>query len=164
MPEDRGKANPLPNNGVCLLVRPLANLGKIVVLLLLIAAALVYLTERSRAQQRADTPQRTAAFDSQIDSNAQQMVAQGKQSFRYDTFGEEVYWTDTLKLHRAIEGAKLGGVGPGVSPKTALSVGLKVDMDALPADLVAKIKKGEVDLDDPATTLALIKLDAVLGV
>src|SRR5260370_37251239 len=61
-------------------------------------------------------------------------------------------------------GQKLGGVGPGVSPKTALSVGLKVDTDALPADLVDKIKKGEVNLDDPATTLALIKLDSVLGV
>src|SRR5947207_7948542 len=121
MPEDRGKANPLPNKGVCLLVRPLANLGKIVVLLLLIAAALVYVAQRSRAQQQADIPQKTAGFDSRIDSNAQQMLAQGKQIFRYDTFGDEVYWTDTLKLHRAIEGAKLGGVGPGVSPKTALS-------------------------------------------
>jgi hypothetical protein len=164
MPEDKSKANPLPNNGVRPLVLPLANLGKIIVLLVLIASALVYLAERSGAQQRADMPQKTAGFDSRIDSNAQQMLAQGKQIFRYDTFGDEVYWTDTLKLHRAIEGAKLGGVGPGVSPKTALSVGLKVDMDALPADLVAKVKKGEVNLDDPATTLALIKLDAVLGV
>jgi hypothetical protein len=165
MPEDRSKTNPLPNNGVRPLVRaPLANPGKIIILLVLIASALVYVTERSRAQQRADVPQKPAGFDSRIDSNAQQMLAQGKQIFRYDTFGDEVYWTDTLKLHRAIEGAKLGGVGAGVSPKTALSVGLKVDMDALPPDLVAKIKKGEVDLDDPATTLALIKLDAVLGV
>src|SRR5207244_12800276 len=52
----------------------------------------------------------------------------------------------------------------GVSPKTALAVGLKVDMDALPADLVQKVKAGQVNLDDPATTLALIKLDSVLGV
>jgi hypothetical protein len=164
MPEDRRNANPLPNNGVRPLVRPLANLGKTIALLVLIASALVYLTERSRAQQRADMSQKTDGFDSRIDSNAQRMLAQGKQIFRYDTFGDEVYWTDTLKLHRAIEGAKLGGVGPGVSPKTALSVGLKVDMDALPADLVAKIKRNEVNLDDPATTLALIRLDAVLGV
>src|SRR2546421_12374362 len=92
------------------------------------------------------------------------MMEEGRRIFRFDSFGDEVYWTDKLKLHRAIEGAKLGGVGPGVSPKTALSVGLKVDMDALPADLVEKIKKGEVNLDDPATTLALIKLDSVLGV
>ena len=164
MPEERTKGNPPPNNGVRPRVRPLAHLGKAIALLVLIALALVYVTERSRAQQRAGMPQKTEGFDSRIDSNAQQMLAQGRQIFRYDTFGDEVYWTDTLKLHRAIEGAKLGGVGPGVSPKTALSVGLKVDMDALPADLVVKVKKGEVDLDDPATTLALIKLDAVLGV
>jgi hypothetical protein len=165
MPKDTRKANPLPHNGAHLVVRaPLASLGKMIVLLVLIAPALVYVTERSRAQQRTGMPQKTDGFDSRIDSNAQQMLEQGRQIFRYDTFGDEVYWTDTLKLHRAIEGAKLGGVGPGVSPKTALSVGLKVDMDALPADLVEKVKKGEVNLDDPATTLALIKLDAVLGV
>jgi hypothetical protein len=165
MHEDSGKANPLANNDAGPRVgAPVANLGKIVVLLILVALSVVYVTERSRAQQRAVVPQKAAGLDSQIDRNAQQMLAQGKQIFRYDTFGDEVYWTDTLKLHRAIEGQKLGGVGPGVSPKTALSVGLKVDMDALPADLVEKVKKGEVNLDDPATTLALIKLDAVLGV
>jgi hypothetical protein len=165
MHEDRGKANPIANNDAGSRVgAPIANLGQIVVLLILVALSVVYVTERSRAQQRAVVQHMTDEFDGQIDRNAQQMLAQGKQIFRYDTFSDEVYWTDTLKLHRAIEGQKLGGVGPGVSPKTALSVGLKVDMDALPADLVEKVKKGEVNLDDPATTLALIKLDAVLGV
>src|SRR5204863_6054892 len=67
-------------------------------------------------------------------------------------------------LHQAIVGAKLGGVGPGVSPKTALSVGLKVDADALPADLVAAIKAGKFDMDDPASTVALLKANAVVGV
>ncbi|HEX8720740.1 MAG TPA: DUF4214 domain-containing protein [Pyrinomonadaceae bacterium] len=94
----------------------------------------------------------------------QRLVEEGKQIFRFDTFGDEGFWGDTLKLHRAIEGTKFGGVGAGVSPKTALAVGLKVDMEALPAELVEQIKAGKVDLDDPATTLALIKLDAVLGV
>jgi hypothetical protein len=165
MPEDRKKANPPANTGVSPVVRvPAASLGKIIVLLILVALGLVYFTERSRAQQRAAMPRRTDGFDSRIDRNAQQMLEQGRQIFRYDTFGDEVYWTDTLKLQRALEGEKLGGVGPGVSPKTALAVGLKVDMDALPADLVEKVKKGEVNLDDPATTVALIKLDAVLGV
>ena len=165
MHEDRGKVNSVANNDANQLVgAPPANLGKIIALLIFVALGLVYLTERSRAQQRAAMPLKTDGFDSRIDRNAQQMLEQGRQIFRYDTFGDEVYWTDTLKLHRAIEGEKLGGVGPGVSPKTALSVGLKVDMDALPADLVEKVKKGEVNLDDPATTLALIKLDAVLGV
>src|SRR6185503_5246309 len=89
---------------------------------------------------------------------------QGKQIFRFDTFGDEVFWGDTLKLHKAIAGAKLGGVGPGVSPKTALAVGLKVDMDALPEALVNQVKEGKVNLDDPATTLALLNLNAVVGV
>ena len=57
-------------------------------------------------------------------------------------------------------GEKLGGVGPGLSPKTALSLGLKVDAEALPADLAAALKAGKVDLDDPASTVALLKANA----
>jgi hypothetical protein len=164
MREDRRKANPLVNNDVCPLVRvPLANLGKIIALLILVALGLVYVTERSRAQQRAAMPQETDGLDQQMTANAVPVVEDGKQIFRFDTFGDEAFWGDTLKLHRAIEGTKLGGVGAGVSPKTALAVGLKVDMDALPADLVDKIKRGQVNLDDPAITLALIKLNSVLG-
>ena len=146
--------------------------GKVVVLikLMMLAAVLTiglgYLASRSRAQRPDDRSlnQSQQRFDLQISENAKQMMEQGKQIFRYDTFGDEAYWTDKLKLHHAIQGSKFGGVGPGVSPKTALAVGLKVDMEALPADLVEKIKKGEVNLDDPATTLALIKLNSVLGV
>jgi hypothetical protein len=107
---------------------------------------------------------RASQFDALIRENAQQMIEEGRRIFRFDTFGDEAFWGDTLKLHQAIAGAKLGGVGPGVSPKTALAVGLKVDMDALPADLVEQIKAGKVNLDDPATTLALMKLNSVLGV
>ena len=67
------------------------------------------------------------------------LFEQGKAIFRFDTFGDEDYWGGTLALHKAIEGAALGGVGPGVSPKTALTVaGLKVDVDALPRDLQVK--------------------------
>ncbi len=115
MHEDRGKVNSVANNDANQLVgAQLANLGKIIALLIFVALGLVYVTERSRAQQRAAMPQKTDGFDSRIDRNAQQMLEQGRQIFRYDTFGDEVYWTDTLKLHRAIEGEKLGGVGPGV--------------------------------------------------
>jgi hypothetical protein len=92
-----------------------------------------------------------------------EMIGEGRQTFRYDTFGDEAFWGGSLKLHQAIEGAKLDGVGKGVSPKTALAVGLKVDADALPSDLVAQVRAGKVDLDDPATTLALLKLNAVVG-
>src|SRR5512138_2874685 len=92
------------------------------------------------------------------------LIAEGKQIFRYDTFGDEDFWGGQLRLHEAISGEGFGGVGPGVSPETALAVGLKVDLDALPASLVNNLRKGRVNLDDPATTLALLKVDAVLGV
>ncbi len=87
-----------------------------------------------------------------------------KNIFRNDTFGDQDFWGGTLQLHKAIEGAQHGGVGPGVSPATALAVGLKVDQDALPAALVQQISAGKVDLNDPAVTLALLKLNAVIGV
>ena len=96
--------------------------------------------------------------------NAQGMITAGRQTFRFDTFGDEAFWGDSLKLHQAIEGAKLGGVGPGVSPATALAVGLKVDVDALPQAMVTGLEKGTVDLNNPATTLALLNLNAVVGV
>jgi len=98
------------------------------------------------------------------EQEALRMVAHGKRTFRFDTFGDQAFWGDTLKLHQAIAGSANGGVGPGVSPKTALSVGLKIDVDALPAALVQKLRAGKVNLDDPATTLALLKLNAVVGV
>jgi len=92
------------------------------------------------------------------------LIAEGKQIFRFDTFGDEDFWGGQLRLHEAIAGEKLGGVGPGVSPVTALEVGLKVDVEALPRSLQNQIKKGQVDLEDPAVTLALLKLNAVVGV
>ena len=95
---------------------------------------------------------------------AQSMLDEGKKTFRYETFGSEAFWGDALQLHKAIAGEKNGGVGPGVSPKTALSVGLKVDADALPDALKKQLKAGKVNLDDPATTIALLKLNAVAGV
>jgi hypothetical protein len=95
--------------------------------------------------------------------NAGQMVQTGRQIFRFDTFGDEAFWGDTLKLHQAIAGAANGGVGPGVSPATALAVGLKIDLDALPGDLVLQLQNGSVNLASPTTTLALLKLNAVVG-
>ncbi len=99
-----------------------------------------------------------------ISKHAHQMMKEGQQIFRFDTFGSGAFWGDVLQLHKAIAGEKNGGVGGGVSPKTALSVGLKVDSDALPDSLKQQIKDGKVDLNDPATTLALLKLNSVLGV
>lgn len=83
------------------------------------------------------------------------LVAQGKDIFRFDTFGDETKWSDTLRMHEVIRSA--------VDPTTALSVGLKVDSEALPAAVVAGIQNGSVDLKSPATTVALLKLNAVVG-
>jgi hypothetical protein len=100
----------------------------------------------------------------QAERNSAALVTQGRQIFRFDTFGDEAFWSGALQLDKAIEGSKNGGVGAGVSPATALKLGLKVDASALPKSVVSAIKAGKVDLNDPATTLALIKLNAVLGV
>src|SRR5262245_8446535 len=90
-------------------------------------------------------------------------IARGQRIFRFDTFGDQAFWGDTLKLHLAIEGAQFGGVGVGVSPRTALAVGLKIDADALPNDVLGQLEKGQVNLDDPAVTLSLLQANAVVG-
>ncbi|HXU05756.1 MAG TPA: hypothetical protein VN903_32600 [Polyangia bacterium] len=83
------------------------------------------------------------------------VVAAGKETFRHDTFGDETFWTDVLQMNKVIETA--------VDPLTAASVGLKIDADALPANVVQGIQDGSIPLDDPQTTLALLSLDAVVG-
>lgn len=113
----------------------------------------------ARADENASAP-----FDQAIQANTAKVLEEGRQVFRFDTFGDQAFWGDTIKLHQAIEGSKFGGVGPGVSPATALAVGLKVDVDALPEQLQEQLQAGQVNLNDPAVTLALLKLNAVVGV
>lgn len=84
------------------------------------------------------------------------LVAQGREIFRFDTFGDETQWTDALRMHEVIRSA--------VDPATALSVGLKVDAEALPPAVVEGIRDGSISPTSPATTVALLKLDAVVGV
>jgi hypothetical protein len=91
-------------------------------------------------------------------------ILRGREIFRRDTFGNEAFWGGALRLHEAIAGSARGGVGPGLTPKAALAAGLKVDADALPPQLQSALRRGRVDLESPATTLALLKLDAVVGV
>jgi hypothetical protein len=91
-------------------------------------------------------------------------IKQGRNTFRFDTFGSESFWGDELRLHEAIAGEPQGGVGLGLSPNAALALGLKVDLSALPDELRGQLKRDEVDLDDPAVTLALLQLNAVVGV
>lgn len=131
------------------------KLSAVFLLLAIVGALVLILVRKATAQSPPTDP---------IAENAQSMVTEGRRIFRFDTFGDEAFWGGALKLHQAIEGAKAGGIGAGVSPKAALSVGLKVDADALPQAVVAGIKAGTVDLNDPGTTLALMKLNAVVGV
>lgn len=84
------------------------------------------------------------------------LIDQGKAIFRFDTYNDETFWTDTLLMHEVIR--------TSVSPTTALSVGLKVDVDALPSAIKAALQNGTINLNDPATTVALLKLGAVVGV
>ena len=119
--------------------------------------------QRASAQTE-ETGASPSGFAAVVPDNSERMLKEGQHTFRFDTFGDEAWWGDTLHLHEAIEGAKLGGIGPGISPATALSLGLKVDLDALPASLVQQLKLGKVNLNDPAVTLALLKLNAVVGV
>ena len=102
--------------------------------------------------------------DQSIVDHATKTLEEGREIFRFDTFGSEAFWGDQLQLHLAIAGEQNGGVGPGLSPNAAMATGIKVDMDAIPSALAQAIKSGQVDLDDPATTLELLKLDAVVGI
>jgi hypothetical protein len=111
-----------------------------------IATAAVAGTAASRHARRGDD---------QADRAADRLVDEGRQIFRFDTFGDEAFWSGVLRLHEPIA---------TVSPRTALGVGLKVDVDALPESTVAALKGGRVNLDDPAVTLDLLRRDAVLGV
>lgn len=94
-------------------------------------------------------------FDSEISANANAMISQGRKTFRFDTFGDEAFWGGTLRLHEAIA---------TVSPKQALAVGLKVDSNMLPKEVIDALKRGDVNLNDPAVTAQLLQMNAVVGV
>jgi hypothetical protein len=112
--------------------------------------ALLLLTISPLAPAGEQAEGRRPATPDPIVSHAQRMLDEGRQTFRYDTFGDQVFWSRTLKIHEALK---------TVSPRTALAVGLKVDAEALPPGLLAS-----ADLDDPATTAALLRRNAVVGV
>ena len=102
------------------------------------------------------------SYEAQIAATTRDLFSDGRNAFRFDTFGDEDFWGGTLQLHQAIEGAAFGGVGNGISPRAALDLGLKVDADALPG-VQGRLQGGRLDLDSPATTLALLKANAVVG-
>jgi hypothetical protein len=135
------------------------KVGAAVVLLAVFGMCTLALRPKAAAQEQDNKRKTDPILD-----NARETIREGRKIFRFDTFGDEAFWGSTLKLHQAIAGSQLGGVGPGVSPRTALAIGLKVDVDALPASLQNGLAQGKVNLDDPATTVALLKLNSVLGV
>jgi hypothetical protein len=131
---------------------------------LLVCSCLVagVITSIIRGQESSMPP--LQGFDKTIADNANTLLNDGRRIFRFDTFGSEEFWGGKLRLHEAIAGAANGGTGPGVSPRQALALGLKVDAAVLPPSLIADVIAGRVDLDSPAITLALLKLNAVVGV
>src|ERR1044072_8214274 len=155
----------------------LMSVRMLYLVIVLLAAVIVGLIVSNRGEAkgptaRADGPpaqshtkrEKLRNFDAQIVATANEFVWGGTETFRFDTFGDESFWGGDLQLHQAIKGAALGGVGPGISPVTALTLGLKLDVDALQQPLINKLKQNKVDLNDPATTVALLKLNAVVGV
>ncbi len=143
--------------------------------ILLTIATTVFALLALSASGIADAPQTVAAdgHDRHPESSspndwtnlrhALRMIDQGRHTFRDDTFGDEVFWGDTLRLHRAIAGRENGGFGRGLSPVRALKLGLKVDSQRLPDAVKVALRKGEVDLEDPKTTVQLLRLNAVVG-
>jgi len=125
-------------------------------------SAIVIFIQCSKTFEKADEQAKTEE-QSGIEKR-KSLIEQGKEIFRFDTFGDEDFWSGLLHIDKAIAGMNNGGFGPGVSPATALAVGLKVDIDALPATVREGIISGSINLNDPATTLALLKLNAVVGV
>ena len=95
------------------------------------------------------------SIDANVRDYAARTVREGREIFRFDTFGSEAFWGGSLRLHETV--ARL-------SPRAALGLGLKVDAAALPKEVVKGVKDGSVSLEDPATTAALLKLNAVVGV
>ena len=135
-----------------------------------ILVAVIFATQlvqcKSTNADARNTPDQSADpndFDASIRKNSDDLFEKGKAVFRFETFGDEIFWTDGLQLHKAIAGEKHGGVGKGLSPKEALAAGLKVDLAVVPDAIKKQIAEGKI-LDDPAATLALLKINAVVGV
>ena len=120
----------------------------------LLVVSLSLAAQQANAPGKLPPPMRKASIE---------LLREGQDTFRYDTFGDEAFWGDELKLHEAIAGEANGGVGPGLSPKGALDLGLKVDSNRLSAEIKHQISSGQLDLNDPANTLALLQADAWSG-
>jgi cytochrome c5 len=135
------------------------------VALAIVAAAGLYfgVSVTNATVTQKPSPFRSTSFDRVIHENAQSMLDQGRNTFRFDTFGDEDFWGGALHLHEVIEGSAHGGVGSGLTPRAALDLGLKIDAEALPPEVIDALKAGQVNLDDPNVTLQLLRANAVVG-
>jgi hypothetical protein len=122
---------------------------------LLATGSLVYLLAITFAISGAADATRESPPHRRDDGRLRDLLREGQQTFRFDTFGDEQLWTDVLRMHEVL---------PAVDPETALAVGLKVDVEALPRPVIDALRSGEVDLKDPAITVELLRLNAVVGV
>jgi cytochrome c5 len=128
-----------------------AHAARAASLFLAVLTAMAGCTGRDRQEETHVGPTAGPA----IDDHSPQTLSEGQRVFRFETFGNEEFWTDKARLHDVVR--------QSVSPTTALKLGLKVDADAIPSDVAAAIKAGKVDLKSPATTVTLLKLNAVVG-
>lgn len=133
------------------------------ILSFILALSLMDCSTHSKTRNAQDIEGDPDAWNASINANANDMLDKGKQVFRFETFGDEAFWTDKLQLHMAIADKDHGGLGEGLTPEAALRAGLKVDLTILPEGIKRSIKAGKL-LDDPQVTLELLKLNAVIGV
>jgi hypothetical protein len=133
--------------------------------IILIAQTLLFHCEspKKALREQNDESGKESSWNSDIRENADDMLEKGRAVFRFETFGDESFWTDKLQLHKAIADKGAGGVGEGLSPKAALDAGLKVDIDVLPKFAKDAVAQGKL-LNDVDFTLTLLKLNAVVGV
>jgi hypothetical protein len=130
----------------------------------LIIAAAMFTLPASRSTATDSPNHHRISRETATEIHAVREVRKGREIFRYTTFGDEDFWGGMLGLHKGIAGAANGGVGPGVGPADALAVGLKVDVASLPKSVRRALQRDQLDLTDPAVTLDLLRLDAVVGV
>jgi hypothetical protein len=134
-----------------------------IILLVMSMTILVQCSTQPKLRARADRSGDPDDFNDAIRKSADDLMDKGKAVFRYETFGDEVFWTDKLQLHKVLVDKKHGGIGDGITPKDALALGLRVDLQLLPGFLKKKIQEGKF-LDDPWVTKELLKINAVVGV
>jgi hypothetical protein len=132
-------------------------------LFLVSALSFIQCSTQPKLRSSADRSGDPDNFNSAIQASANELMKKGKAVFRFETFGNEAFWTDKLQLHKVLVDQKHGGIGDGITPKQALDLGLKVDLQMLPSFLKRRIKEGKF-LNDPWVTKELLVINAVVGV